>query len=68
MYRACPTLSGAPDDQNYDFKYVCQSVSNAFLCNLEFCFVNLVLPLNLNYLFGILRVTDVSYQKFEEME
>ena len=66
MYRACPTLSGAPDDQNYDFKYV--SVSNAFLCYLECCFVNLVLPLNLNYLFGILRVTDGSYQKFEEME
>ena len=21
MYRACPTLSGAPDDQTYDFKY-----------------------------------------------
>ena len=46
---------------------ICQSVSNVFLCNLECCFVNLVLPLNLNYLFGILRVTDRSYQKFEEM-
>ena len=22
MYRACPTLSGAPYDQSYDFEYV----------------------------------------------